>query len=214
MAGEEVVPRRPRCRRLGKAERKALETLGYLAVGATALSLGIWLAVTGAHHELGDSGATLPFGLFVVCFCAWLLAGKDVSKRAGLVGSDRPPPDAHSRGAPVVAAHATPLLPLLRDAVAHPAADGALDEASAVAAVSRAGLPAAEAAARNARDGMNALPRPRSRPLWYTVLDEVHEPQQKLLLALAALYTLVGEVDEGAMALGVIALMVGGAPGV
>lgn len=56
--------------------------------------------------------------------------------------------------------------------------------------------------------GRNLLPQPKSKPLWYAVLDEVHEPQQKLLLIVAVLYTLVGEVEEGGMALGVIALMV------
>ena len=70
------------------------------------------------------------------------------------------------------------------------------------------GLSVREAARRLKAHGPNELPQPKGKPLWSALLGEVHEPQQKLLLVVAVLYTLFGEIEEGAMALGVIALMV------
>jgi P-type Ca2+ transporter type 2C len=70
------------------------------------------------------------------------------------------------------------------------------------------GLTGAQAHERLQRWGRNAVPPQPARPLWRTVLAEVHEPQQRLLLCVAVAYALVGEVEEAALALAVIGLIV------
>lgn len=54
----------------------------------------------------------------------------------------------------------------------------------------------------------NALPKPAGPSIWRSLLKEAQEAQQALLLLVAVLYAFVGEAEEAALALGVIALMI------
>jgi Ca2+-transporting ATPase len=77
---------------------------------------------------------------------------------------------------------------------------------------SQAGLSAAEAAARLAAEGPNALPYRESRGLAALAIQVVREPMLLLLLAASAIYLVLGDLSEalvlGASILGVITLTV------
>ena len=81
-------------RLLSKDAQRLGATLLYLVVSGAALGVGIWLVVTNAHAPAGDEFADLPFGCFVCCGVALLLAGKDLVKRRGLRPSLTPTPSA------------------------------------------------------------------------------------------------------------------------
>lgn len=59
------------------------------------------------------------------------------------------------------------------------------------------GLSAQEAAQRLAEDGPNKLPGDKARTLGHILLEAVQEPMFALLLAAAALYLLLGDLQEG-----------------
>jgi hypothetical protein len=58
------------------------------------------------------------------------------------------------------------------------------------------GLSSATASRLKETFGLNQLPSKPSKPLWRQLIKEVHEPQQTLLLVVAILYALVGEVSS------------------
>lgn len=64
---------------------------------------------------------------------------------------------------------------------------------SALGTDPEAGLSPAEAAARLARVGPNTLTKPRREPWWEEVWESLTEPLQLLLLAVGAIYFLLGE---------------------
>ena len=64
-------------------------------------------------------------------------------------------------------------------------------------AATEAGLSAAEAARRLAEDGPNTLPGGGRRTLWSIALETLREPMFGLLLAAAALYLALGDLQEG-----------------
>ena len=73
----------------------------------------------------------------------------------------------------------------------------------------RAGLSAAEAAARLARLGPNELPRPQRRGPGRILLSVLAEPMFLLLVLAAGIYLAVGDPAEGALLLAFAALSVG-----
>ena len=60
----------------------------------------------------------------------------------------------------------------------------------------RSGLTSAEAAARLAAEGPNALPAARDRGTLHIALATVREPMFLLLLAAAAIYVALGDLRE------------------
>ena len=60
----------------------------------------------------------------------------------------------------------------------------------------RQGLSAAEAAARLAAEGPNALPGRQQRSVWHIAWEVVREPMFLLLVAGAGIYLLLGDVHE------------------
>ena len=58
------------------------------------------------------------------------------------------------------------------------------------------GLSTEEATVLLVKAGENRLPKKPPRPMWRQLIKEVHEPQQTLLLVVAVLYALVGEVRK------------------
>lgn len=74
------------------------------------------------------------------------------------------------------------------------------------------GLTKEEAAERLSKYGPNIVSQPTTRvgivfAFFLVFLKEVHEPTQILLLVVAVIYALVGEVVEGCVAIGIICLM-------
>jgi Ca2+-transporting ATPase len=71
------------------------------------------------------------------------------------------------------------------------------------------GLGAAEAAARLAADGPNALPSDERRTLVATALDVVREPMLALLVACAAVYVVLGDLREASVLVGSVFAVIG-----
>lgn len=71
------------------------------------------------------------------------------------------------------------------------------------------GLTEAEAAARLAKFGPNAIKQPRSRTLSRIIADTLHEPMFLLLLGAVALYLVVGDLAEGLFLTGGAVLALG-----
>lgn len=72
-----------------------------------------------------------------------------------------------------------------------------------------AGLSAAEAAQRLAKDGPNVLPGGQRRTLWAIVGEALREPMFLLLLAAGALYLLFGDLQEGLTLFGFVVATLG-----
>jgi P-type Ca2+ transporter type 2C len=89
-------------------------------------------------------------------------------------------------------------------ASAHWHAQPAGEAVSALLTDAIRGLAPAEAAVRLARDGSNVLRRRKEEPWWKEVLESLGEPLQLLLLAVAAAYFLLGEVEDAITILVVI----------
>jgi Ca2+-transporting ATPase len=194
-----------------RKQRRALAfAVSQLAVALAAFALAVWLVAARVRVPF----VNLPFGLFTLCVVSALSSGD------ALLGAWR------RRAQPAGAMHAQ----------AAARAWHALELADALAALScddvTAGLSTAEAARRYTTHGGNALapPPPRlnlfvklldevrtlrtrvhapegTRAPTYGACEQVHEPQQQLLLVVAVLFALVGEAEEAALALSVIFVM-------
>src|SRR5574340_356595 len=70
------------------------------------------------------------------------------------------------------------------------------------------GLSQAEAGARLAADGPNALPEPQGRGGWRLLRDVATEPMLMLLLACGAVYLALGDRGEAAMLLGFVVVVI------
>jgi Ca2+-transporting ATPase len=90
--------------------------------------------------------------------------------------------------------------------------EGSISEGPRTAASDSAGLTSAEASARLATEGPNALPAAKARGTLAIALSVVREPMFLLLCAATGIYLVLGDVHEamvlGASILGVIALTV------
>jgi Ca2+-transporting ATPase len=171
-----------------KQRRAVLLSVSQLAIGAAAAAVASWLLAA----RVRVPAVQLPFGLYTFAFVAALLSGDALlgAARRFRAASAPPPPPAQQPASR--AWHDAPLPAVLASLRTQPAT----------------GLTHDEAAARLATHGANELSPPApSVNLFVKLLDEVHEPQQQLLLLVAVLFALVGEVDEAALALGVIGLM-------
>jgi Ca2+-transporting ATPase len=71
------------------------------------------------------------------------------------------------------------------------------------------GLTSAEAAARLARDGPNALPEPGRRGPWAMIGHVLREPMLMLLLAAAMIYMLLGDPGEAALLVASVVIVIG-----
>jgi P-type Ca2+ transporter type 2C len=71
------------------------------------------------------------------------------------------------------------------------------------------GLAPSEAAARLARDGPDTLRERKEEPWWRELLESLGEPLQLLLLAVCAVYFLLGEVEDAVTILAVIVAVSG-----
>jgi Ca2+-transporting ATPase len=171
--------------RARKQRRALLLSASQLCIGLGAAAVASWLLAARVRVPV----VQLPFGLYTLAFVAALLSGDALLGAARRFRAASAPPVAPQ---PARAWHDAPLPAVL----------------AALRCDAAAGLTHADAAARLATHGANEL-APAAPPLnlFVKLLDEVHEPQQQLLLAVAVLFALVGEVDEAALALGVIGLM-------
>jgi Ca2+-transporting ATPase len=138
-----------------------------------------------------DGVVSLPFGLFVcagvvLVLCAdRLVDGVESCRQRGTT------PDCPTTLTPT---HTWQHMPLA--------------DCSAITATDLSqGLSNQEADARLKKYGFNKFAHTKSRSFWRTLLKEVHEPQQQLLLVVAALYALIGEMVEACIAIFVIFLM-------
>ena len=71
------------------------------------------------------------------------------------------------------------------------------------------GLSELEAAARLKTEGYNELPASRRRPLWAIVVEVMGEPMFLLLVAAAALYFFLGDLQEAALLLASVLVIIG-----
>lgn len=167
--------------------RSAATPAALVLVAGASLGCAVWVTVAGVTVPV----VSLPFGLFVLAAVSTLLSLKPVT---GLCRRTNQPSgstvgDAQALWHTGTVAEVAARLKLSPDGYS-------------------GGLTAATAAERAAVFGPNALPSVSPPPVWQSVVKEVHEPQQVLLLVVAVLYALVGEVEEASLALGVILLMI------
>jgi len=83
------------------------------------------------------------------------------------------------------------------------------DGARTAAGTAPAGLSAAEAAARLARDGPNLLPGAAPKTAWAIVLGVLREPMFLMLLAAGGIYLLLGDKGEALFLLGFVFVVIG-----
>lgn len=171
-----------------RATRCLLLSLTGVAAALAAIAIAAWLL---ASPAIVPGVSSLPFGLFVFAGVACLLAANALVKPIEQLCA--------SRGAATA-----PTAPPVQHRPWH-----ALDATACAATVEAPpdGLPAHVAAARLRDAGENVLTFRFTGSLWRALLKEVHEPQQMLLLLVAVLYALIGEIEEAGLALAVIALM-------
>lgn len=200
--------------------RKQLLSVVTSFVGAclaiTAVAIASWMVAKGA-----DVPHFSPFGLYIFSGVACLLSANSlISWKPRTFGALNPSSRDHSTSSRVQW-HALSTFRVSSPSVGRSGNGGdacAVNTASTlhesqVLAVANVqfvpdGLCSTEAKLRLAVHGPNSVPPPVPPPLWRVLLKEVHEPQQVLLLFVAVLYGLIGEIEEAALALGVIATMV------
>ena len=160
-----------------------------VSAALAAMAVASWVVADGVVVAY----VSLPFGLYVFAGVALLLSGDGIFKFYGRRAR---------RSSPATAT---------ASCVVQPWSDMSLEQCCEALVLPPhhcdRGWSAPEAAAALARHGPNVLPMEVGPSLWRALLKELHEPQQKLLLIVAVLYALVGQVDEAALAIGVIVLM-------
>ena len=182
-------------------------TFGYILSGCIALGIGIWLSIA-STSILDNSFSTLPFGCYVATFWLWMLSGKGLVKLYRQYKNSKHKTSSKNDSTMVSPTKYIPLNNPHSLSILEILSQLSLSTTNIEQYIQK-GLSTEEIHIRHTYYPPNILWKPiLSSPLWYAVLDEIHEPQQKLLLIVAVLYTLIGEIEEGALALGVIFLMV------
>ncbi|RYE99885.1 MAG: cation-transporting P-type ATPase, partial [Methanobacteriota archaeon] len=183
--------------------RKAWKAGVCVAAGLACATSSVTLACLIAARIISVSSSwstSLPFALFSTAVLALVL-----SVNAALQLTDRWRAARRERAG----SRAASSLPRTASAAWHSLSVTACEAVLGVPHVPGwPGLTHAQARAQQLRWGSNSAARPATSSIWRGAAKEVTEPQQVLLLCVAVLYALVGEVEEAALAMGVIALMV------
>ena len=169
---------------MGDARAVPILALAQLLIAVAAVAVASALLALRIHVPL----IHLPFGLYTAAAISALLSGD------ALLGWHRdrraPPRVCVAQAAGPDEWHATPLAQLQAE----------------LSSPGLAGLSTSGAAQAALRYGPNSPPSPPPpKSLFAKLLDEIHEPQQLLLLLVAQLFSLFGEYEEAALALGVVA---------